>query len=242
MLRRKKSKSISISIPPEAGNFAKEPPPEVSPSSNLYRSLEIPLDRFIRVYCEDDFLALIIDNKEPAPDIEELMEAWSDIFLDYVDANGDNETRHKVNLQTQHAIYSARYDRAKGFISILQIMYVQAALDELRTVPAFEDAELDPADQSAYFERLNIYNNRTAEIKIDRDLAAIELAEMIANEQKGEVKKAEKSHFLNILSRIATYKKVAVIHTRELTTAEFCAMFAEYLDYINALKASNKRR
>lgn len=249
MQSKKKRGSSFGKILSRDGNIAGNPLPEENLSVYIYRSLEtLPLDRFIVCVCDGDLSALII---KPDPDQEIpallLLEAWNDIFLDYLDASRDNTSRYRQNMETKVAIYSAQLDQIGVCLMGLQVVIRPEFVEPLQRmeVTDYDCAALDQLFQTSkkdYFAELNLIKSRSVEKKIDKELLEIELVELAKSEEMQEKKRADRLTFVNILSRISTYKNVAVIHSSQLSTLEFCAMFNEYLDHINALKAANQRR
>jgi hypothetical protein len=242
MQEKKPSPLSFIKIPSLAGIFAKKASPQGNHSGQaprLYRTIhDLPLDKFISALCDQDFNALVISGN---PSQEELSQAWDEIFLDYLDLNGDNDARMDITLAKDIAILSARLQQIETCLFFLQVFHVQEVADILTDI-GFEDVSLDPSDLEQYFENLNIIRLRSKEIKIDIELKEIELTELRESKKKTPAKRADRSSFLNILSRIATYKHTAVIRASEISVAEFCAMFAEYLDHIKALKVSADKK
>ncbi len=217
-----------------------KPSPAVIPSSRLFRNIdELPLDRFIICITDEDLSALI---KDPADlftglvSVEELNNLWGEIFLDYIDLTADANTRYRLSLSREIKIKEAKLTQIEGYLFLLQTIYSEEAAALLCCERlGFEDIVLDPTEIDDYFAKLNNIKTRSRETKIDIDLMTIELDELNESDKKIDDRKADKKYFLNILARIATFKKVAVIRTSEISVAEFCAMFSEYLDYIKAL-------
>lgn len=230
-----------IKIPSLAGVFAKKARPEENHSDQaprFYRSIhELPLDKFISALCDGDFQALVISGTASE---KHLAAVWDDIFYDYLDLNRDNDARLDLTLCKDIAILSARLQRVETCLYLLQTIYVQEVADLLKE-DGFE-IRLDPDNMDQYFEDLNLIRLQSREIKIDLELKQIELSELRESKSKEKGKKADRSSFLNILSRIATFKHVAIIRASEISVAEFCAMFGEYLDHIKALKISAEGR
>jgi hypothetical protein len=238
MQSKKRSLSYFTKIRSTVSNSSKSEPSPVS-TGRLYRSIQtLPLDRFITAVCDEDLSSLIIEG---VPTEEELNAAWTDIFLEYLDANNDNGARYKITLRRDIAVLEAKLTQVESSLYVLQIYHVQELVDVLRGL-GYEDLQLDPANIDQYFADLNDVRNRSRELKIDKELKEIELSELEASDSKKERKRADRQSFLNILSRIATFKHVAIIRTSEITVAEFCAMFSEYLDNIKAIQAANKKR
>lgn len=228
----------------------------------------LPLDRFIRCVCDDDLGALIIEGENPPvlelrkqlsdatdPEIIRTLSIaletaeirlaqiigsrWEEIFLDYLDMCKDDRIRFKVSLEKEIAILGARLQQIETCLFTLTTIYVKDLVDHLHGM-GYTDFKLDPTDLRQYEEDLNGVKDRSREMKIDRDLKVIELEELIESAKKEGSRKADRISFTNILSRVATYKGVAVIRSSEITVSEFVAMFNEYLDHIKALKTSKK--
>lgn len=207
--------------------------------SKVYRSIQtLPFDRFITAICDNTLKALIIKDGDEVPD-ETLIEVWSDLFFDYMEATGDSKFRLKTTLEKDIKVLEGRLTIIDTCLYHLQFFHYPPMVDLLRGDGySAEDYKLDPADKNQYTEDLNMIKNVSRELDIDRRLLVIELEEMKQSDDKNPQKQATRASFQNILSRIATYKHVAVIRTSEITVSEFAAMLSEYLEYINALKKS----
>lgn len=233
----------------KAGDISSNLPPTVSPSESLFQSIEdLFLDRFITVLCDGDLTALVRPGYLPPSD-EELNLCWAGIFLEYLDASEDNQTRYKITLARDIEILRARLSQIESLVLILRTMRHPEAVAMLQAKDN-EDLLFPEDDQNQYFADVNMSWDRSREIKIDLDLKIIEKAEIDETEKKAEEvklragiapQKASRPMFLNILARLATFKKVAIIRTSEITVAEFCAMFREYLDHIKAITAQHKK-
>lgn len=207
------------------------------------------MDRFITVLCDQDLTALLKPGKTFEPSDELLADIWAGIFLEYLDASGDNTTRHKINLARDIAILTARLSQIESLVLILRTMRHEEAI-QLLQAKGNQDLSF-PKDQNQYTADVNMAWDRSRETKIDLELLIIEKTELEEEEKRVKEaelaagipqKKADRSHFLSILARLATHKSVAVIRTSEITVAEFCAMFREYLDHIKALAEANRRK
>lgn len=223
------------------GNSARRAAQAANLLPALYLTLdELPLDKFIVCVCDEDLTALVKDKKDiPNVTPEELITTWNDLFLDYVDLSKEAQTRYRITLKRDIALFTSRVQRIESALVILGTpLFIKRLADIVQEIKGFEDITLDPTDMDKYFSDLQLIRDRSREMKIDADLKKIELEELIKSEAMEEQKRADKLSFLNILARIATYRKVAVIRTSELTVAEFCAAFNEYLDYIEAVKVS----
>lgn len=249
MQRKKKSLLSFTGTRSKDGNLSSSQPAPGSPPESLFRSIEeLLLDRFITVLCDGDFSALV----KPGflrPSEEELNLCWAGIFLEYLDASEDNQTRYKITLARDIEILRARLSQIESLILILRTMRHPEAVSMLQAKDN-EDLEFPADDLDQYHADINMSWDRSREIKIDLDLKIIEKTEIEDSEKKAEIEqlkagiapqKASRPMFLNILARLATFKKVAVIRTSEITVAEFCAMFREYLDHIKAVKAQQKK-
>lgn len=232
---RTRSRVLSLDAPTHS--VASDP-------SSVFRSIDtLPLDRFITCICppedqeetpeptERDLSALIISG---TPTTEELVIAWTIIFLQYVDASRDSNTRYRITMARDIERLRGKFTRIEALLFCLQTIRVQEAVELLQGM-GNEDLAFPGDDLPQYFADLNLARGRSREIRLDLELLEIELAEFVASEDMTPRERANKLSFLNILSRIATFKKVAVIRTSEITVAEFCAMFNEYLDHIKAV-------
>lgn len=242
MQKRKKSLLSFTRTRSTAGNISSsQPSPGLALSpETLYQSInDLPLDRFITILCDGD-LSQLIKTAGALPTEEELNLTWAGIFLEYLDASEDNTTRYKITLAKDIEIYKAKLSQIESLVLILRTMRHPEAVAMLQ---AKDNQDLlFPADNmDQYQDDVNMAWDRSREIKIDLELKLIERQELEEEDKRVEEariqagipeKKASRTMFLNILARLATFKKVAVIRTSEITVAEFCAMFREYLDHI----------
>lgn len=168
---------------------------------------------------------------------------WSQLFMDYLDLNKHNKARYRFSVERDIAILSARLQQIETCIGVLRTFYHYELADHLRQMDEeFASFEFNPADQNEYQSDLNAVWDRSREIRIDKELKEMELEEIKESDRLAPLKKATHQSFVNILARIATFRKVAVIRTSELTVAEFVAAFNEYLDACKALEAPKHRK
>lgn len=250
MQKRTTRRLSSTKTPPWVTNLwrKRRPASSVLFPENIYSTIEtLPLDNFIALVTsggEDpetgkelplDLSFLIIEGEcDPIT----LSEAWLGIFLDYLDANKQNHARYKIDLIRDIAILELRAVKVDAILQVLRTpLYVPELVQELNDLGL--DADLDPEDVDAYFEALNGIRDRAQELVIDVKLKRLELQELLESEDKEEGdQRVSRMYFVNVLSRIAHYRRVAVIRTGELTVAEFVAAFNDYLDYLDR---SNKQ-
>lgn len=203
------------------------------PESNLYSLYQncdqLPLDRFINILIDDDLKQLIITGEPP---MHILAQAWIDIYFEYYDTQSSIDGKYKLQLLKEIALLECALLKIETILHCLSYTYSPELHAEL--VGIGYECELDPHNIESYRESLQGVKNRSREIRIDIKLKQAELETL--QEAAEKEKKVERSYFTNHLSRIATYKKVAVIKPKDITVAEFSAMCTEYLDYINNLK------
>lgn len=197
---------------------------------------------------DENLRALVKPGTDPES-IDELLlaEAWLSLFLDYLDANKNNQHRYKNELLRDLTLLELKVAKIDSILNVLQILFKHKIdrADLLDPIVAelnlygFEcsTADFPIEDEGRFFETMNDIKNRSAETVIDLKLKQIEVDEMTESEGRQETApRVTRQDFLNRLARIATFKKVAVIRTSELFVAEFLAAFNEYLDHINAPK------
>lgn len=200
------------------------------------------MDLLMRAICEGDLRALIIAGE---PTAEDLFDAWSDLFNDFLDGLGDNQHKYRQSLESDIGILDSNLQVCElclghiqpGIVILSRLPQFIAHLRDL----GFTDHKFDTDDLYSYKKDLEDIFYRSREWKIDLQLKIIELNELMDSLSKEPEKKADRKFFLNILSHIATYKKVAVIHTSEISGEEFCSMFSEYMEHNKAVKRSRNK-
>lgn len=89
--------------------------------SKYYRNIsDLPLSRFIDVLVDQNIYALIITGK---PSDIELLEAWSDIQIQYADAIKDNETRMLATLGKELNRLKITHQQILDAIKVLKNYY-----------------------------------------------------------------------------------------------------------------------
>jgi hypothetical protein len=197
--------------------------------ANVYSTIEkTPLDRFITCIVDQDLTALIIEGEA---DEATLAIAWSFLFLDYLDASKEVKARYEFELVRDLSILRARVAIVDTILALFQTVFVEEAVKELNRLEIF--VSLDPSNPESYREGLEEIRTRGAEFVIDANLKQIELEELEKAKKDEPAQKIDRQYFVNILGRIATFRRVAVIRTSELVVAEFIAAFNEFLDHLN---------
>lgn len=209
-------------------------PPECNPYS-LYLSCDhLPLDKFIRCICDSDLQALVISGNVP---LHILADAWADIFYEYLDMQQHNHSRYKIELIRDITKLQARLFRVETILYCLRIMYhpdIHAQLAALEI-----EVKLNPHDSAEYLETLNAIHSRSREWAIDIKLKQAELESL--DEHGKDSGTIGKTYFTSVLAKIATYKRVPVIRTTEIMVTEFCAMYEEWIDYLQSQSQSLKK-
>lgn len=209
---------------------------QVSSQYNLYQNCDqLPLDRFIKVVCEGDLNQLIISGTVP---LYVLAETWANIFYEYLDLQKNNQAKYRIELARDVAYYQARLTRLQTILYCLRIIYHPDIHAQLKDMGF--DVTLDPQNIDEYLGTLQSVETRSKEWSIDMKIKMAEL-EVLDEQENTDHAKVDKTYFTGLLSKIATYKHVPVIRAGEVTVTEFCAMFEEFVSYIQQLKKAHSK-
>ena len=224
MRKKKTSGSAFIKLRklPEVSRLPSSPPPD-TPSWRLYlRTTDLPLDRFIRAYCEDDLTALVIKGDPPA---DEIQKAWEAIYDDYTDKMASDNYRDIQEVTKEINLATIKYNAVKTIVQLLEFFPVQEWVDvcqpSLNACLGFE-WPLDLSDKILFVQQLEGAMGHAASFFTEAEAMRVTLPKTKA----GSASKPTVESFdemIVILSRYNKYK----IQKRETTTSEFCIMMQD---------------
>jgi hypothetical protein len=186
----------------------------------------LSLDKFISCICEQKLECLVIEGSPPQ---SELLECWANLYSQYLDASEDSETLYIFQLQKEILLLRQKISEVENCIYFLSIIYHQGLVDIIRR-NGFA-VKLNPQNQTQYQSDINKIKGRLALLKLNLENKEHELDSYRKGRQAETI---DKMYFNKILARLAVYKRVVVIRTKEIMTLEFVYMLKDYLQHIQS--------
>lgn len=219
---------------PEASHLQNSPP-QASPSWKLYRRLtDIPLDRLITCFCDDDLSALVIAGD---PALDELQAAWELIREDFEDRMKSSTQTEIQHLVRDINLYQTQYNCVKTICDLLAYFPVITLVNEL--MPILTEMlgfpiELDPADKKAFAQGLECAMGHATRYLTE----AMTMAAQLPPDPDAGKKKVRIGHeyFDEVIVALSRYNKYK-ISKRDTTGSEFCALVQ---DMNRGLEAARK--
>jgi hypothetical protein len=200
----------------------------------VYQSIaELPLYLFIDAIVDDKISSVVKKGIAPAADIQR---SWEELLLQYNEALGDSESRlffslHKQILQKEIDIRNVECAlimlAAPEKLPESGIKKFQDFLNEI----LFSDVHLDPDDMDDYQDRLQVWRNMSASIKMARDLKRIQY-DAIKEKKKTQGQKPDRTYFQTTLLNLSDYAQYPV--TDQISTFEFCERFRRLCKFLDS--------
>jgi hypothetical protein len=221
-----------------AGLSWKKPKPESSasnqPAAWYHHCGHCPLDRFKTCLFGGDLSALTISGN---PAIEDLAEAWGNIYSEYLDLNNDNETIYLLQLQKEISLLtdlkieveSALYFLSLALLPGMQFIFREELVDILRAREFDYPFYLNNPDE--YSQSLEAVTNQLSPYRLRLEMHTKEYQDYIASKSNETV---DTNYFDRMLTRMARFRRVMVIRAAEITVKEFVMMIQDYLEYIKS--------
>jgi hypothetical protein len=95
----------------------------------------------------------------------------------------------------------------------------------------FSDVHLDPDDMDDYQDRLQVWRNMSASIKMARDLKRIQY-DAIKEKKKTQGQKPDRTYFQTTLLNLSDYAQYPV--TDQISTFEFCERFRRLCKFLDS--------
>lgn len=199
----------------------------------LYLSCQqLSLEKFLACLFDSNLQVLIISGKPP---IEELAQAWTKIYWEYMDLNTGNESDYLLQLQKEITILHGEIvavEAAIYFLSPVMIKYSEGSKDELlKSLARYGYRTKIDFDDPDYSDKLQIIHFKLAPKRLRLEQRNKELNDYLKARAKQTI---DKTYFTKILRRLATFQKVIVIRPKDITVEEFVFMVNEYLEHIHS--------
>lgn len=189
---------------------------------------DLPMRVFVACIVDSDLSGLLIEGSATDAD---LMEAWSNLYAQYVDLLGDAETEYTLYLQRDIALLTHKITAIECALNILAIRH------EDLVVIALKDFGIDTSQlyigNHKYAQELKRISIQLARFRLELKEKENELAERDGDDKEP----VTKAYFTKILSRLSKYQGYP-LRINELTIGEFAAHLKEYNS--QALKNNTK--
>jgi Zn-dependent M32 family carboxypeptidase len=195
---------------------------------NLYTSCDdLPLNLFIRCVVDHDLQALIIYGD---PSVEDVAEAWANIYAEYLDLNEDNEGKYLLNLQKEIWLLNQNIIEVKSVVQLLRLMYHEELVAILRYKNY--DQALDFEDRDAYVRDLMVIENSLAAEILQKEIKEQEVTDYVRSRGNDTL---ERKYFNKMLIRISKHMGYGV-KAKETTVTEFVNMINDLLQVVESKK------
>jgi len=203
-------------------------------SVKLYQQItKLPLSNFIDCLVDNDLSALIISG---VPSERELQEAWTEIYEQYVEAIGDNESRMHLQLLKEITILDNKLKIIQLLVYILSTPYRDESSKELIALLNRLCVTNLKFDSDAELQRAV---NRSKSIKIKMDLKIAQLDDM-QKKMSDKSQKPSREHFYSILITLSDHAKFDI--SDNISVFEFCQRMSRFNIYYEKLNLSHGRR
>lgn len=204
-----------------------------TPFKKLYRSIhELTLDKFITCLCDSDYTVLILPNATATA--QEIVDAWSQIYEQYIDCIQDTEQKHLIKLSREINILTTKLNLINLIIERLNVKHsdeILHALRQLINVPGKFDAN----DREQYAKDLKVAISLSKMLYVQLQEKEHELGKIMPT----KAGKIERSHFDALIINVSKYMKFQ-INRREITVGEFIAMMIDMRNSVNRMQRELK--
>lgn len=153
---------------------------------------------------------------------EELAEAWTDLFFEFLDLTADVKTKHRFTLIMEIEYLKRKIDLVHGWVTLLSIRHTEQVANALRIIGF--DVELNPDDPDIYKAELNRIKAIISSDSLQLDLKRIELKVIL--ERQSTQEGVTREYYSKMFHRINNFRQ------REAVNGQ-----TSVLDYCVALKA-----
>lgn len=161
-----------------------------------------------------------------SPPVEEICEAWSNIYAEWIDINESNDALYAIDLQKHIALLKINIEECETSIHFLNTHY------DARLVKILQDNKISidllPEQNELYYLELEKADNQLSKLRFDLETKSREYDLFISSREKQTI---ESNYFEKWLSAIARFRHIAVIKKTDITVLEFVMMLTDYMNY-----------
>lgn len=199
---------------------------------DLYRTCdELPLDRFIRCLCNEEYSQLVRTGTAPE---HVLLQTREKIYSEYVELDGSTQTLYFNQLRRDLMLIGGKIDRVITIVNVLAMAPNDQLITELRELRF--PFKYDIKNPVRYQKDLAGTIHRLAPWRLEYAKLEKELDALIKSNEEGA--KVDRSYFDNALARLSKYNRYQV-RAGNLTVIEFLTMLKQYLQYVDQTKHAN---
>lgn len=203
------------------------------PELKLYNSCyDLPLSRFIKCICDEDYLALIIEG-EATP--EALSEVWAKIYQEYIDLMGNTSNDYMLTLMME---VNRLYFRHESIVRAVELLR-SYRFDELVSMLKKEgfNLQFNPNDADAYGNDLKKVTTRAKSLLVEMEQKKSQLDLLKQTKGSGSVTREFFDKILVTLSKFMGFK----INKDKTTVTEYIYTLKDYINHCKALESKNVR-
>ena len=182
------------------------------PAKLSTRCGDLMMDKFIDVVCDNDLSALVLEG-EATP--EQLAAAWTNIWYEYCDLCGNEETALIPKLAYDLKLMQLKYEFASGWVKILSVIYDESIAASLREIGY--DYEFSP----------DTLASDLARVKAELIFLGVRLKvkkaefEIISERKPAELEHVERIYFAKIFHAFSAYYKYQW-NPKTTTVEQYC--------------------
>lgn len=196
---------------------------QVSSPSALYHSCsELPLDRFITCIVDNNIRA-IIKHGEPAQ--EDIVEAWANIYAEYIDLNKDNEGAYLRDLQKSIVLLKSELEIIDSIFVSLSMVYSRKLHEHLEK--EYEIYVTFTGDTQKDIKTLESARNSLAPMRLELETKEKEYEEYIKSRSNDTI---TRDYFNRMLRALARFNRVVTIRAKDITVEEFIYMIQDLIE------------
>jgi hypothetical protein len=188
---------------------------------NVYDSIHVlTLDRFIDCVCDSNLQVLIVPGKKAT--IEQLKQAWRNIYEQYSDSVQDSDQKYAIKLSRDVNLLATKLNLINVIVERLELQHNPEILLELKKLLNLP-GKFDPEDTLQYRKDLKMAVSLSKQFFIKLKSKEAELQNLLPVAQIGGV---DRAHFDNLIIQLSKYLKFQ-INRRQMVTSEFVGMITE---------------
>ena len=191
------------------------------PLKLLSRTSEVTMDNFIACMCKDDLSVLVAEGEA---NVEELAEAWTNLFYEYCDEAEASETLYRTKLISEITLLKQRNMLVSDWIKLLHLQYFKSLADGLRTLGY--DFELNPEDPKQYTADLTRITHEVNFSKLQLRIKEAEYEAILENQSTKD--SVDEKYFSTIFFRINNYAKREAVNG-QTTVQNYCAALRDFV-------------
>lgn len=194
--------------------------------------MDLPLIRFIRCMCDDDYSPLIIEGEASS---DQLLEMWQQIYEEYLDMTGAHRNNYALTLTAEINELFFRHVSIVEGVNILR----KHRFDDLVAMMHKSGYRFpfNPLDPAKYQQDLDRVINRAKTLLVDIENKQAQLKALRKGDDGEKISRLYFDKLLAMLSKFQGYR----IDKEVTTVSEYVSILNLYIQHCDQLKAQNGR-